>query len=99
MNCTTSKWAIRSTALGSRTSLFLVLALLATAAVGCSKSEPTKEELLSRANEAFAAGHLVDAEKGYREVLRLQPDNGIAQAPIGHSLFRSRAVAAGLPST
>src|SRR5262245_2774318 len=67
MTCMTFKFAIRSMASRRRTSIF-ALVLLAAASASCSKDEPTQEQLLSRANEAFAAQQLVEAEKGYREV-------------------------------
>jgi hypothetical protein len=35
------------------------------------KKAPTKDQILSRANEAFAAQRIVQAEKDYREVLAL----------------------------
>src|SRR5262245_17805714 len=53
--------------------LALCLATLANAA--CSKNEPTKEQLLARADAAFAAEEFDKAEKEYREVLRLAPDD------------------------
>jgi tetratricopeptide (TPR) repeat protein len=53
----------------------------------CSKDEPTPEQFLSRANEAFAAQKLVEAEKGYREVLRLRPDDPVAQRQLGILYF------------
>ena len=57
----------------------LTLALcLALANAACSKSEPTKEQLLSRADAAFAAEQYDKAEKEYREVLRLAPDDPAA---------------------
>ena len=36
---------------------------------------PTKDEILSRANDAFAAGQYIKAEKDYREVLRVTPND------------------------
>ena len=69
------------------------------AIVGCSKDEPTvsKEQLLSRANEAFAAERLVEAEKGYREVLRVQPDNSEAQRQLGIIYFTQGQVRQAFP--
>src|SRR6478735_9409089 len=86
MNCTPFKSARRSTA-SRRLCSFLALAVLAGAAAACAKGEPSKEQILSRANEAFAAEHLAEAEKGYREVLRLEPDNAVAQRQLGLLYF------------
>ena len=81
MTCTIFRFAIRHMTSHHRTSIF-ALALLAAASAGCSK-EPTPEQLLSRANEAFAAGQLAEAEKGYREVIRLRSDDPVAQRQLG----------------
>src|SRR5262245_22495032 len=56
----------------------LTLALcLVLATAACSK-KPTKEQLLSRADAARAAEQYDKAEKEYREVLRLAPDDPAA---------------------
>ena len=57
--------------------LFVALSLAALTAGGCSKA-PTKDELLARANDDFAAQQYDRAEKAYREVLRLSPDDPAA---------------------
>lgn len=54
---------------------FLIAALVIA---GCSEKAPTKDQILSRANEAFAAQRYGQAEKDYREVLRLAPDDLVA---------------------
>jgi tetratricopeptide (TPR) repeat protein len=59
-------------------SIFVLSLTVAVAIAGCSKSEPTKDELLSRANAAFAANQYVKAEKEYREVFRFAPDDPVA---------------------
>src|SRR6266511_2781345 len=58
--------------------LIFALCLAAIANAACSKDEPTKEQLLSRADAAFAAEQYDKAEKEYREVLRLAPDDPAA---------------------
>src|SRR5262245_31811362 len=58
--------------------LILALPLVAVASAGCSKSEPTKDQLLSQAKDAFAADQYDKAEKAYRDVLRLAPDDPVA---------------------
>jgi tetratricopeptide (TPR) repeat protein len=55
--------------------LIFALCLAALTSVGCSKAEPTKEELLSRAEAAFAAGQWDKAEMDYRKVLSLAPED------------------------
>jgi tetratricopeptide (TPR) repeat protein len=63
--------------------LILVLSLAAVMSAGCSKEEPTKDQLLSRADAAFAAGQYDKAEKDYREVLRLAPEELTALRQLG----------------
>src|SRR5262245_38922581 len=63
------------------------LALMAVASAGCSKEEPTREQLLSQANEAFAAGQYGKAEKDYREVLRLASTDPVALRQLGIIYF------------
>src|SRR5262249_42714801 len=50
--------------------------------VGCSKQEPSKDQLLARANEAFAAHKYVEAEKNYRNVLRVSSEEPTALARL-----------------
>ena len=52
--------------------------LMAAASSGCSKHEESKETLLSRANGYLASAQYDKAEKEYREVLRLTPDDPVA---------------------
>src|SRR5262249_17858950 len=59
------------------------LSLLAFTSAGCSKDEPTKNELLSRAHAALAAEQYDKAEKDYREVLRLAPEDPAALRQLG----------------
>jgi tetratricopeptide (TPR) repeat protein len=63
--------------------LIFGLCLTAIATAGCSKSEPTKEELLSRADAAFAAGQWDKAEIDYRKVLSLAPEDVAALRQLG----------------
>lgn len=63
--------------------LILVLSLVALASLGCSEAAPTKDQLLSRANDALAAEQYVRAEKDYREVLRLTPNDPVALRQLG----------------
>jgi tetratricopeptide (TPR) repeat protein len=56
---------------------------MALATASCSEKAPTKDEMLSRANDAFAAGRYVEAEKDYREVLRLAPADPVAMRQLG----------------
>jgi tetratricopeptide (TPR) repeat protein len=65
-----------------RQSVFMLL-LLAIATAGCAKDEPTKEELLSRAEAAFAAGQWDKAEMDYRKVLSLAPEDLAALRQLG----------------
>jgi predicted Zn-dependent protease len=53
--------------------LLVALSVAAVTVGGCSKTPPTKDELLARANEDFAAQRYDKAEKTYRELLRLAP--------------------------
>jgi hypothetical protein len=57
----------KPTTTGSRyLRLIFALCLTAIATAGCSKDEPTKDQLLSRAEAAFAAGQYDKAEQDYR---------------------------------
>jgi tetratricopeptide (TPR) repeat protein len=62
---------------------FFMLLLLAISTAGCSKGEPTKEELLSRAEAAFAAGQWDKAEMDYRKVLSQAPEDQAALRRLG----------------
>ena len=76
--------------------LIFALSLVAVASAGCSKAEPTKDQLLSQAKDAFAAEQYDKAEKEYREVLRLAPGRSDRAASIGHHLLRPRPTSAGV---
>jgi tetratricopeptide (TPR) repeat protein len=67
----------------SKLRFVFVLALVAVASTACSKEEPTKDQLLSRAQGYFAADQYDKAEKEYREVLRLAPGDPVAERQLG----------------
>src|SRR6516164_9233226 len=81
--CATSV-ASKIATIGSRQMrLIFVICLAALATAGCAKDEPTKEELLSRAEAAFAAGKWDKAEMDYRKVLSLAPEDQAALRQLG----------------
>jgi tetratricopeptide (TPR) repeat protein len=57
--------------------------LAAVLSASCSKDEPTKEELLSHAEAAFAAGQYDKAEMDYRKVLSRAPEDLAALRQLG----------------
>src|SRR5215813_157841 len=63
--------------------LIFGLCLAALTSAGCAKDEPTKEELLSRADAAFAAGQWDKAEMDYRKVLSRAPEDLAALRQLG----------------
>src|SRR5215468_8120259 len=63
--------------------LIFGLCLAALTSAGCSKDEPTKDELLSRAEAAFAAGQYDKAEMDYRKVLSRAPEDLPALRRLG----------------
>src|SRR5262245_49180095 len=63
--------------------LIFGLCLAAVTTAGCAKDEPTKDELLSRAEAAFAAGQWDKAEMDYRKVLVLAPEDQAALRQLG----------------
>src|SRR4051812_17109920 len=50
--------------------------------VSCSKQELSKDQLLARADEAFAAQKYIEAEKNYRNVLRVSSEEPTALARL-----------------
>ena len=74
---------VRGACSGQRWPSVLALSIAALAIAGCSEKAPTKDQILSRANEAFAAQRYSQAEKDYREVLRLAPDDPVAMRRLG----------------
>src|SRR5215472_12924636 len=74
----------KTTTTGSRyMRLIFALCLAGIANAGCSKDEPTKDELLSRADAAFAAGQWDKAEMDYRKVLSRAPEDLAALRQLG----------------
>jgi tetratricopeptide (TPR) repeat protein len=63
--------------------LIFALCLAAGMSAGCSKGEPTKDELLSRADAAFAGGQWDKAEMDYRKVLSGAPEDEAALRRLG----------------
>src|SRR5262249_41357701 len=63
--------------------LIFGLCLAALTSAGCSQDEPTKDELLSRAEAAFAAGRYDKAEMDYRKVLSRAPEDLAALRQLG----------------
>jgi tetratricopeptide (TPR) repeat protein len=63
--------------------LAFVLPLVAIASFGCAKEEENKDQHLSRANDYLAAEQYDKAEKEYREVLRLAPEDPAALRQLG----------------
>jgi tetratricopeptide (TPR) repeat protein len=63
--------------------LIFALGLAAVMSAGCSKGEPTKDELLSRAEAAFAAGQWDKAELDYRKVISQAPEDQAALRRLG----------------
>ena len=63
--------------------LAFALSLVAAASFGCAKEEESKEQRLSRANDYLAAQQYDKAEKEYREVLRLAPEDPAALRQLG----------------
>jgi len=81
--CTTPV-AFKIATIGCRyTRLIFALCLTAVATAGCSKDEPTKDELVSRAEAAFAAGQWDKAEMDYRKVLSIAPEDPAALRQLG----------------
>jgi tetratricopeptide (TPR) repeat protein len=72
---------------GKHPALIVALSLIALASFGCSKQSkeeaPTKDQILSRADDALAAGQYIKAEKDYREVLRVTPNDARALRQLG----------------
>jgi len=48
-----------------------------------NKEQVTKDQILSRAHDALGAGQYIKAEKDYREVLRLNPNEPAALSQLG----------------
>src|SRR5262245_40004916 len=79
----TSMISVITSVVSGHPQFIFALALVAVASAGCSKNEPTKDELLSQAKNAVAADQYDKAEKAYRDVLRLAPDDPVALRQLG----------------
>ena len=75
--------SITSQQLRSVKYVILALAVMAVANAGCSKRADTKDEMLSRAKDAVAAGHYAEAEKEYSQVLRVASNDPVATRQLG----------------
>src|SRR5262249_47024970 len=64
--------------------LVFVFPLVAIASFGCAKEEDNKDQHLSRANDYLAAEQYDKAEKEYRDVLRLAPEDPAALRQLGN---------------
>lgn len=82
---------------GQHSSAVLALSITSLAIAGCSEKAPTKDQILSRANEAFASQKYVQAEKDYREVLRLAPDDPVAMRRLGILYYDQGQIAQAYP--
>jgi tetratricopeptide (TPR) repeat protein len=60
-----------------------VFPLIGVVSLGCAKEEENKDQRLSRANEYLTAGDYGKAEKEYRDVLRLAPEDPTALRQLG----------------
>src|SRR4029450_5842097 len=63
--------------------VLLAAFLVAAPTAGCSQKTETPQQHLTKANAAIENDHLVEAEKEYREVLRLAPTDAVALRQLG----------------
>ena len=77
--------------------LALALSLVAFATGACAKGEENKEQHLSRANDYLAAQQYGQAEKEYREVLRLAPEDPAALRQLGMIYFEQQQIRQAYP--
>src|SRR4051812_26086704 len=88
---------VRGDCSGQRWPSILVLSIAALAMAGCSEKAPSKDQILSRANEAFAAQRYGQAEKDYRELLRLAPDDPMAMRRLATLYYDQGQIAQAYP--
>src|SRR5262249_10395105 len=62
--------------------ILTLLLLESFVGTGCSKQGPSKDQLLARAKEALESGQLLRAEKDYRDVLRVAPEDPTALSQL-----------------
>jgi tetratricopeptide (TPR) repeat protein len=71
---------------------------LAALSAGCSKPQAdTPEQPLTKANDALEKDRLIEAEKEYREVLRLAPKDPVALRQLGTIYFEQGQLRQALP--
>jgi putative PEP-CTERM system TPR-repeat lipoprotein len=77
--------------------LVFALSLIAFTSASCSKGQLSREDLLARANSAFAAEDYDKAEKDYREVLGVDPDDPLALRRLAAIYFDQGQLGRALP--
>jgi len=88
---------VRGDCSGQRWPSVLGLLIASLAIAGCSEKAPNKDQILSRANEAFAAQRYIQAEKDYREILRRAPDDLSAMRQLGTLYYDQGQIAQAYP--
>jgi len=86
-----------SKAATARSIAFLAVLLSAALVGGCSQKTETPQQHLSKANAAFEKGQFVEAEQEYREVLRVAPNDSVAQRQLGLLYFEQGQARQALP--
>ena len=89
--------SLRLTCSRQRWRTIIACSFLAFAITGCSEKAPSKDQLLARANEALAAWRYSQAEKDYREVLRLAPDDLAAMRQLATLYYDQGQIAQAYP--
>ena len=88
---------IRGDRTDQRWPTIFAISIAALAMAGCSEKAPTKDQILSRANEAFAAQRYGQAEKDYRELLRLTADDPLAMRRLAILYYDQGQIAQAYP--
>jgi tetratricopeptide (TPR) repeat protein len=76
---------------------FLAALSMAVLTGGCSQKTETPQQHLSKANVAFEKGQFVEAEQEYREVLRVAPNDSVAQRQLGLLYYEQGQARQALP--
>ena len=76
---------------------FLAALSIAVLTGGCSQKTETPQQHLSKANVAFEKGQFVEAEQEYREVLRVAPNDSVAQRQLGLLYYEQGQARQALP--
>src|SRR5262245_36294903 len=80
--------SVTSAFVTARTALLYSAFLIGAVLAGCSgQKADTPAEHLAKADTALQKGELIEAEKRYREVLRLTPNDATAQRELGILYF------------